>query len=45
MQVMERNTAKDHAVEVSEFLNCKRKNKIRSLVDIFIEKHMKGESH
>jgi hypothetical protein len=44
-KVMERNTAKDHAVEVSEFLNCKRKNKIRSLVDIFIEKHMKGESH
>jgi hypothetical protein len=32
LQVMERNTAKDHAVEVSEFLNCKRKNKVQTFV-------------
>jgi len=45
MQVMERNTSRDNAMEVSEFLNLKRKVKIRGLVDMFVEKHMKGESH
>ena len=29
MQVMERNTSRDNAMEVSEFLNLKRKVKVR----------------
>lgn len=30
MQVMERNTSRDNAMEVSEFLNLKRKVKVRT---------------
>ncbi|KAG0596231.1 hypothetical protein M758_UG235100 [Ceratodon purpureus] len=44
-KVMDRSTSKENTLEVSEFLNLRRKVKIRSLVDMFIEKHLKGESH
>nr|XP_024369028.1 uncharacterized protein LOC112279121 [Physcomitrium patens] len=44
-KVMDRNTARDNSMDVSEFLNMKRKVKIRSLVDMFIEKYLKGETH
>jgi len=44
-KVMDRNSSKENALAVSEFLNLKRKVKIRSLVDMFIERHLKGESH
>lgn len=44
-KVMDRNTWKENTSEVSEFLNLKRKVKIRSLVDMFIERHLRGESH
>lgn len=40
IKVMEHNTPAENAMTVSEFLDCKRRNKIRSLVDKFIEKHM-----
>ncbi|KAG0572419.1 hypothetical protein KC19_VG093600 [Ceratodon purpureus] len=44
-KVMDRNTSKENILEVSEFLNLKRKVKIRSLVDMFVERHLKGELH
>nr|XP_024401008.1 lysine-specific histone demethylase 1 homolog 3-like isoform X3 [Physcomitrium patens] len=44
-KVMDRNTSRDNIMDVSEFLNLKRKVKIRSLVDMFIERHLKGDSH
>lgn len=35
LQVMERNSAKDNAMEVSEFLNLKRKTKVGQLLHWF----------
>ncbi|XP_057863527.2 lysine-specific histone demethylase 1 homolog 3 isoform X1 [Cryptomeria japonica] len=40
IKVMEHNTSAENAMTVSEFLDIKRKNKIRSLVDKFIERYM-----
>ncbi|KAK7321791.1 hypothetical protein VNO77_32735 [Canavalia gladiata] len=39
-KVMEQATDAEKAMTVSEFLDFKRKNKIRSFVDILIERHM-----
>ncbi|XP_024379447.1 lysine-specific histone demethylase 1 homolog 3 isoform X2 [Physcomitrium patens] len=43
-KVMDRSTSRDNNMDVSEFLNLKRKVKIRSLVDMYIERHLKGGS-
>eukprot|EP00252_Welwitschia_mirabilis_P019240 TRINITY_DN4398_c0_g3_i1.p1 TRINITY_DN4398_c0_g3~~TRINITY_DN4398_c0_g3_i1.p1 ORF type:complete len:498 (+),score=120.94 TRINITY_DN4398_c0_g3_i1:1-1494(+) len=40
IKVLEHNTAVENAMSVSEFLDCKRRNKIRALVDKFIERHL-----
>ncbi|EFJ34490.1 hypothetical protein SELMODRAFT_405878 [Selaginella moellendorffii] len=40
MKVMERDGIRDTDVNISDYLNGKRKNKIRELVDKFVEKHL-----
>ncbi|XP_004499223.1 lysine-specific histone demethylase 1 homolog 3 isoform X2 [Cicer arietinum] len=44
-KVMEQATDAEKAMAVREFLDFKRKNKIRSFVDILIERHMATKPH
>ncbi|MED6221901.1 Lysine-specific histone demethylase 1 3 [Stylosanthes scabra] len=44
-KVMEAATDAEKAMMVHEFLDFKRKNKIRSFVDILIERHMAAKSN
>lgn len=41
-KVMERSSEQERAMEVSMFLDIKRKMKIRSLVDKFVERHLEN---
>ncbi|KAH9322201.1 hypothetical protein KI387_016840 [Taxus chinensis] len=43
IKVMEHNTLAENAMTLLEFLDIKRKNKIRSLVDKFIERYMANQ--